>query len=594
MIKPVFFARLCTLSLLLSASTSLGAQAVATGDASKPLDPAAQLSENLKALARDPFNVDALLLAGGGALAAGDTNAAFGFYARAEELSPGNYRAKTGLGSALTLMEKPGEALRAFEEAIKLGAPEVDLLADRGLAYDLAGDPKRAQRVYLAALKAHSSDEVTRRLALSLGIAGERDPALAQLEPLIKQNDQGAWRARAFVLAMNGDPAGAEKIVRMVAPADVAQSLTGFMQRLPALSIGAKAAAVHFGTLPASAQGTQIASLEDEFRPVDRSAAASLKAVEPERLAVPAAVAPDPRQSRRQAREAKANGKRGQTAPAPAQPIQVANQSGNAQLGSATVKSTLADTADRPVIVAAGQEPIRTPTPSAARPGPIFEVPAARPKPNIATVIPPSRSPITPPAPPALAPAASPLSVPKLAPQMPTVRRDAAVTGAPPAAAPSAARTLADLVRTLELEEETAPVALPDAEKLRVLRIAAQRKAAAEEKARLAKVAEDRRIAEEAAKARRNPARIWVQIATGRNTNALPQTLRQIRNKAPKALDGQRAWYVSFRQTNRLLVGPVRSSAAARDLVNDLAREGVQATIFSSEAGQEIERLSGK
>jgi cell division protein FtsN len=59
-------------------------------------------------------------------------------------------------------------------------------------------------------------------------------------------------------------------------------------------------------------------------------------------------------------------------------------------------------------------------------------------------------------------------------------------------------------------------------------------------------------------------------------------------------LDGQRAWYVGFRQTNRLLVGPVRSSAAARDLVNDLAREGVQATIFSSEAGQEIERLSGK
>ena len=97
-----------------------------------------------------------------------------------------------------------------------------------------------------------------------------------------------------------------------------------------------------------------------------------------------------------------------------------------------------------------------------------------------------------------------------------------------------------------------------------------------------------------AAKARRNPARTWVQIATGRNTQALPQTWRQIRNNAPKALDGQRAWYVGFRQTNRLLVGPVRSSAAARDLVNDLAREGVQATIFSSEAGQEIERLSGK
>jgi hypothetical protein len=169
-----------------------------------------------------------------------------------------------------------------------------------------------------------------------------------------------------------------------------------------------------------------------------------------------------------------------------------------------------------------------------------------------------------------------------------------AVAPAPAPASPPAARTLADLVRTLELEAESTPVALPDAEKLRVMRIAAQRKAAAEEKARLEKAAEDRRIAEEAAKARRNPARIWVQIATGRNTDALPRTWRQIRDDAPKALDGQRAWYVSFRQTNRLLVGPVRSSSAARDLVNDLAREGVQATIFSSEAGQEIERLSGK
>ena len=169
-----------------------------------------------------------------------------------------------------------------------------------------------------------------------------------------------------------------------------------------------------------------------------------------------------------------------------------------------------------------------------------------------------------------------------------------AVAGSPPSAPPPTPRTLADLVRTLELEEESAPVALPDAEKMRVLRIAAQRKAAAEEKARLEKAAEERRIAEEAAKARRNPARIWVQIATGRNTEALPRTWRQIRDSAPKALEGKRAWYVGFRQTNRLLVGPLRSSSAARDLLNDLAREGVQATLFSSEAGQEIERLSGQ
>ena len=587
MIRPAFFARLCALSIMLGASTSLGAQALPTGDAAKPLDPAAQLSENLKALARDPFNVDALLLAGGGALAVGDPNAAFGFFARAEELSPDNYRAKIGLGSALTQMEKSGEALRAFDEALRLGAPEADLLADRGLAYDLAGDPKKAQRDYLAALKARPSDEVTRRLALSLGVSGEREAALARLEPLIKQNDQGAWRARAFILAMNGDSAGAEKIVRMVAPVDMAQSLTGFMQRLPSLTIGGKAAAVHFGTLPASGLGT-LASLEDEFRPVDRSVAASLTSVEPERKVV-AASGPDPRQSRRQGREAKANDKVVQTASVPTRPAQIASRT-----SSEAAKPATPDTDDSSVIVAAAPEPTKAPAPSGARPGPLFEVAAARPKPSMAVVMGPPASPAPAPITP---PIAAPTPAPQVsAPQAPVVQREIAVAVAdtPPTAPPPAARTLADLVRTLELEEESAPVALPDAEKLRVLRIAAQRKAAAEEKARLEKAAEDRRIAEEAAKARRNPARTWVQIATGRNTGALPRTWRQIRDSAPKALDGQRAWYVSFRQTNRLLVGPVRSSSAARDLVNDLAREGVQATIFSSEAGQEIERLSGK
>ena len=591
--RPVIFTRLCALSLLLGASTSLGAQALVVGDAAKSLDPAAQLSENLKALARDPFNVDALLLAGGGALAVGDPNAAFGFYARAEELSPSNYQAKMGLGSALTQMEKSGEALRAFDEAIRLGAPEADLLADRGLAYDLAGDPKKAQRDYLAALKTRPSDEVTRRLALSLGVAGERDSALDRLEPLIKQNDQGAWRARAFILAMNGDPAGAEKIVRMVAPADVAKSLIGFMQRLPGLTVEAKAAAVHFGSLPASGQGSQIASLEDEFRPVDRSVAASLTAAEPERKVV-AAAAPEPRQSRRQVREARANDKVALNASAPAQPLEIAKQSDTAAQKPATPNAS-----DQPVVIAAAQEPLKgapssTPAPSVSRPGPLFEVPAARPKQSITAVMgPPARAPSLNVLPPVAAPTPAPQEPSSPAP---VAQRDVSVAEvpAPAPSPPPVARTLADLVRTLELEAESTPVALPDAEKLRVMRIAAQRKAAAEEKARLEKAAEDRRIAEEAAKARRNPARIWVQIATGRNTDALPRTWRQIRDDAPKALDGQRAWYVSFRQTNRLLVGPVRSSSAARDLVNDLAREGVQATIFSSEAGQEIERLSGK
>jgi tetratricopeptide (TPR) repeat protein len=219
MMQSRFFARAGALAFAFGLASPVTAQTMAPmGRALPSADPAQTLSENLKALARDPYNVDALLQAGLGALAVGDPNAAFGFFARAEELSPSNARIKAGLGSSLTMMEKPRDALRAFDEATALGLPEADILEDRGLAHDLTGDARKAQKDYLAALKTDPSDELTRRLALSLGISGDKEAALARLDPLIRRNDQAAWRARAFILAMNGDSPGAEKIVRMVAP----------------------------------------------------------------------------------------------------------------------------------------------------------------------------------------------------------------------------------------------------------------------------------------------------------------------------------------------------------------------------------------
>ncbi|MFM1981305.1 MAG: hypothetical protein RJB22_24 [Pseudomonadota bacterium] len=771
MIKPVFFARLGLVPLLLGTAAALPAQQVSPmSDASMIAvedDPAAQLSANLKALARDPYNVDALIQAGTGALAIGDTNAAFGFFARAEELSPRNWRAKAGLASSLTQMEKSADALRFFDEAAALGAPEADIAADRGLAYDLAGDPKRAQKDYLTALRLLPSDEATRRLALSLGISGDRDGALSRLDPLVRRNDQGAWRARAFVLAMNGDVAGAERIVRMVAPANTAAYMVNFLQKLSALGPSARAHAVHFGTLPASGQTPQVAVEEGGFRPLDQVEATRLAAADLDRKPSTPATSTDPRQARRSAkqdRELALLAARGKTANAPAQPaaasparvmvVPVTPPAARVEpiLAAAPPPppaATPAAPVATPTTTAASSAPVvvqpsavSTPAPSAqaqlasapqAPPTALFEVPAlpsksaagatpAGPPPAaaatartaaaptmVASAPPPPTSPapvvpqaatpvasaplMTATAPPAPAPvsAAAPASTassgqwavrpaapaastvptgttapspasqvrvaalpPSSAPQMqlpslgspqminpapntaapaqpssmsasrapafttgtppaspapqvaqvsPAVRAAAApitatstpvpVRTAPPPVVTTAPMSLADVVRTLALEEETTPVALPDAAKMKALRLAAQKKAAAEEKARAEKAEKERLAAEEAAQKRRHPARIWVQIASGPNSAGLPGTWRSIRDKAPEVLDGKKAWSVPYLRTNRLLVGPVRSSSAARDLVNDLAKEGVAATIFSSEAGQEIERVGG-
>jgi len=685
-----FLVRTCVFGLALGAAAPLTAQTMQPSGAVAPSgDPAQSLSDSLRALARDPYNVDALLQAGTGALAVGDPNAAFGFFARAEELSPSNAKAKAGLGSSLTMMEKSREALRAFDEAVALGLPESGILADRGLAHDLSGDARRAQKDYLAALKSSSSDEVTRRLALSLGISGDKDAALARLDPLVRRNDQAAWRARAFILAMNGDSAGAEKIVRMVAPAGTTQSMLSFMQRLADLGPGARAHAVHFGTLPAS--GTAIAAVQDPdgFRPVDPTAAARLSAPPPERTAVVTTTPISAKDARRKAREdaklAKlaAKGREASQgdsrAPLPVRtPPEVA----------ARVAAVLPSQADKPVIVrgatslplpdavAARQAPAGQPVVVGSRssdatlvasaantpPAPLFEVPASAPVPKVAApatstpqrVLPqtqaqpsaadrlaamvPQSAPSVPPSGPqiplaskspettsqptavkpvdlppaqvaqqqlasvpmsaaATPPAASaPTSVPTATAPSPTEVVAAAPSPAAPvqAAAPAPALTLSEIVKTLELEQESAAAPLPNEAQIRAARLAAQKKAAADAKAKAEQLAEEKRIAEEEANARRNPARIWVQIATGNNRSGLPGTWRKLKDQASKSLARQSAWTVPFRQTNRLLVGPLKSTADARELVSSLAKEGVQATTFSSEAGQEISRIGGK
>lgn len=222
--------------------------------AAQDSDPAELLARALRTLQAEPRNLDALTAAGHNALLLGDSNAAVGFFGRAQEIAPRDGRVKAGLGSALVQLEKPQDALRLFADASRLGVPDTDLAADRGLAYDLTGDPKRAQRDYALVLAAHPDDDTTRRrLALSQGISGDKAAALQTLDPLIRKKDIAAWRAQTFVLAMNGDTKGANDITRVMLPQQ-ATMLQPFLARLAGLTPAAKARAVHFGEMPAAGQ----------------------------------------------------------------------------------------------------------------------------------------------------------------------------------------------------------------------------------------------------------------------------------------------------------------------------------------------------
>src|SRR5947209_6323115 len=171
--------------------------------------PASALARYVRSLASDARDFDSLFGAGRAALELGDTQAAAGFFARADEVNPRSPLPQAGMAAVSVANGEPQAALPYFKRAQQLGAPVATFACDRGLAYDLMGQQAQAQSDYRAALGGRDSDEARGRLALSLAISGDRDGALQTLAPLSARGDPGVARIRAFVLALSGDSGAA-------------------------------------------------------------------------------------------------------------------------------------------------------------------------------------------------------------------------------------------------------------------------------------------------------------------------------------------------------------------------------------------------
>ena len=219
--------------------------------------PSDALARNMKELGTNPRSFDALIGAGRAALALGDTQAAAGFFGRADEVWPDSPLAQAGMGAALAQEGDGSGALQYFSRATQRGAAQSMIGADRGLAYDLVGQHSQAQADYRAALSGQDGDEARRRLALSLAITGKKADALAMLSPLMARGDAAGARCRAFVLALTGDSSGAKNAIEAAMPGSSA-NMAYFFRKLPELRSDQKAAAVNLGIFPDS--GTQVAS----------------------------------------------------------------------------------------------------------------------------------------------------------------------------------------------------------------------------------------------------------------------------------------------------------------------------------------------
>jgi Flp pilus assembly protein TadD len=237
------------------------------------------LSRNLRLLAQNPRDFQALVAAGRAALATGDTQAAVGFFGRAEELSPASWQPQAGKAAAMVAMGDPQGALTYFGRAQSYGATQVLIAVDRGLAFDLMGDQAKAQSDYRTALVGADANEARRRLALSLAISRDIKGAAATIEPLLLRRDPEAVRTNAFILALAGDREGARRTIDAFLPG-AGVRFEPFFKMLPVLRPAEKAAAVHLGIFPSDA-----AQRFAQAEPVSSSPVVSIGNVAPQRVA---------------------------------------------------------------------------------------------------------------------------------------------------------------------------------------------------------------------------------------------------------------------------------------------------------------------
>jgi Flp pilus assembly protein TadD len=557
---------------------------------------AVELRAAMRRISFNPSDADALADAGNASLLLGDANAALNFFTRANAIRPNNSRIVSGLATATVRTENPFEALRLFDDAVRLGADQRSIAADRALAFDLLGNFGRAQQDYQLARTGVSSDDIIIRQAVSLSLAGQKEQADAMLLPLLQRNSPTAWRARAFMLAARGDVRESNKVAQGFMDAPSAQKMERFFRLMPNLTGAQQAAAIHLGHFPTS---QSVGRDSEQVRRVAATLPQTAIAPAQNRL-IPsgAPLGAKPTEARDAKSEAKPLSRQDRRAQERAEvQAAVANipdalklpKTDTARLGTAAARAAVAD-AQSARITSVGNNAL--PTPETARPLVRVALPPAtlatgtatvqatpRPDPVVAKVEPAATVAVTTPT------AQEPVTLAAATPPQPAVNM--APTDVPASTA-SAGFSLDAIVGAIEIpESEQRPSEVPvDLKKLKPV----TPKAAAEA-SKAPKI--DPKAAAKAKLEAANPARIWVQIATG-EASGLGFDYRKLTKNNPVLFKAQKPWTSPWGKTARLLVGPFPDVKAAKKWEGDFKKAGGDAFMWKSEIGVPVNALKVK
>ncbi|MCB2061614.1 MAG: tetratricopeptide repeat protein [Novosphingobium sp.] len=563
-----------------------------------------QLNAALSKLGRNPRDLDALIDAGNAALAMGDVDAAFGFFGRADQISSANPQVKAGLASAMVRKGDPVGAIALFDQAEKAGAKASEIAPDRGLAHDLIGDSVSAQRLYHLALTAGPDDEITRRLALSLAISGDRPGMEMTLLPLLRKQDKGAWRTRAFALAIMGRTDEAVRLAKTILPERLATDMAPYLRYMPRLTPAQQAAAANLGDFPRASEigrdDPRIAQAASEAakKPVLASADAGLVP-----RGAPLGVGENAKGTARQdsSRQEKKEGSRSRPA----------SSSKKAAVQTAPPEPQPARQAGPIVEPVLALAPSKPPQPAAAASAPEADTSSAELAPASGVV----QAETT-----AKAPATLVASQPEAATEPGKGTLPAA--GATPAAkpVPGPGFDLAGLPNSrvsgpageppLQSQQETvAADPLPDAseEPLSLAEAFGDLGKPVTSAAPAAGAVDIRKITPAKpppppVKAEppkppppSHPSRIWVQLGIGRDKAAMAFDWRRLARKAPEVFHGRKPYVSEMGQTNRMLTGPFESAAAANKFIGELREADIDGPyVWTSPAGQVVDALPGR
>jgi hypothetical protein len=490
------------------------------------------------------------------------------------------------------------------------------------------GNFARAQQDYQLARSASLSDDLIIRQAISLSLAGQSANADGMLLPLLQRNNGAAWRARAFMLAARGDTRESTKVAEGFMDARSAQKMERYLRLMPDLTTAQQAAAIHLGHFPANNIGRD----SENIRRVAATISAPMPPKNESRL-IPTGeplgkkAGQEKLVKERLARRRERVGLQQPATPAPAttppEPPKIATLDRNglatdrarnmvegakvATVAVAKVTEMPPPEAARPLVNVALPNNTPPPLTQQSAPAPVVvtqQVPIAT---TIAAVELPARPAVETPLGLANEAQAVPMQPTTAAIQgpsesgapltqtnvvfVPTVQPAVVEANSSQAAAAPVTNPLFDLAAIVgaidipESEQEPSAIAV-DLKRLRAL---TSKPAVAEP---LKGTKPDLKSAAKALTTA-NPARFWVQIATG-EASALGYDYRRWAKKNAGLFKEQSGWTSAWAKTDRLLVGPFADLKTSKKWEADFRKAGGSGFAWKSENGVVVNALRGK